>query len=207
MMTQAWDDAYHQLWSCAAHHRGLRAAIGELPGHMSQSLQQWPRTCGADVVAIAALMDPALASAALETGGHGIERKWRRCTHQLAENAIREPMREYRHNREFWSTLASIAAYLASVDAPVSEPMWQALLSDLASPERKPRNSIIADQIFQVVSYSYDELWQELKRGFAQIRGADVREPGPDVRGGRMTVPRTTHADVLQLATLCANVT
>jgi hypothetical protein len=206
MMTQPWDDAYHELWRHAAHHRGLREAIGELPGHtLSQNVRQWPRTCGGDVLAIAAVIDPMLRAAPLETGGHGIERKWQRCTHDLADAALREPMREYRHNREFWSVLASIAAYLASVDATVPEDVWQALLADVATPERAPRNSIIADQIFQVVSFSYDELWQELKRGLAQLRGADVRDPGPDVRGGRMTVPRTTNADVLQLAALWTN--
>jgi hypothetical protein len=205
-MTQAWDDAYHQLWTHAAHHRGLRAAIGELPEHtLSQSVRQWPRTCGADVVAIAAVIEPALHAAPRETGGHGVERIWRRCAHALETTALREPMREYRHNREFWSALASIAAYLASVDAPVPEEMWPALLTEVALPERAPRNSLIADQLFQIVSYSYDELWTELKRGLSELRGADVREPGPDVRGGRMTVPRTSNADVLQLAAVWTN--
>ncbi len=58
MMTQAWDDAYHELWRHAAHHRGLREAIGELPGlTLHQRLRQWPRTCGTDVVAIDARAD------------------------------------------------------------------------------------------------------------------------------------------------------
>jgi hypothetical protein len=125
MMTQAWDDAYHELWRQAAHHRGLREAIGELPGHtLYQSLRQWPRTCGADVVAIAAVIDPVLRAAPIETGGHGVERKWRRCTRELADAALGELTREYHHNREFWSAVASIAVYLASVDEPVPEDMW-----------------------------------------------------------------------------------
>jgi hypothetical protein len=201
MMTHAWDDAYHELWRHAAHHRGLREAIGELPGHtLYQSLRQWPRTCGTDVVAIAAVVDPVLRAAPLEAGGHGVERKWRRCTADLEDVALREPAREYRHNREFWSALASIAAYLASVDEPVPEPMWQAMLTEVVSPGHAPRNSIIVDDALHLTAYSYDELWQAQKRELAQLRGADVRDPGPDVRGSRMTVPRTTNADVLQLA-------
>ncbi len=200
-MTQAWDDAYHQLWRHAAHHRGLREAIGELPDPtLSQSLHQWPRTCGADVVAIAAVIDPVLRAAPLETGGHGVARKWRRCTHELADAALCEPGREYRHNRAFWSALASIAAYLASVDQPVPEDMWQALLTKVATSEFAPRHSIIVDGTLHLTAYSYDELWQAQKRELAKLRDADVRDPGPDVRGSRMAVPRTSNADVLQLA-------
>jgi hypothetical protein len=201
MMTQAWDDAYHELWRHAAHHRGMREAIGELPGHMLyQSLRQWPRTCGADVVAIAAVIDPVLRAAPLEAGGHGIERKWRRCTTDLEDAALRELAREYRHNRTFWSALASISAYLASVDAPLPASMWEALLAEVASPDRAPRNSIIVDDQLHLTAYSHDELWQVQKRELAKLRGADVRDPGPAVMGSRMTVPRTTNADVLQLA-------
>ncbi len=201
MMIQAWDNAYHELWRHAAHHRGLREAIGELPGlTLHQRLRQWPRTCGTDVVAIAAVIDPVLRAAPLETGGHGIERKWRRCTDELADAALREPRREYRHNREFWSALASIAAYLASVEQPVPDDMWHALLTEVAAPGRASRHSIIVDDRLQLTAYSYDELWQAQKRELAKLRGADVCDPRPDARDSRMTVPRTSNADILQLA-------
>ncbi len=201
MMNQAWNDAYHELWRQAAHHRGLREAIGELPGHtLSQRVRQWPRTCGADAVAIAAVIEPVLRAAPLETGGHGVERTWRRCTRALADTALREPTHEYRHNREFWSALASIAAYLASIDEPVPEAMWQGLLTEVAALEHAPRNSIIVDDALHLAAYSYDELWQAQKRELAELRGGDEREPGPDVQGSRMAVPRTSNADVLQLA-------
>src|ERR1051325_3854133 len=125
MLNQAWNDAYHELWGQAAHHRGLRAATGELPGHtLPPSLRRWPRTCGADVVAIAAVIHPVLCNAPLETGGHGVEHKWRRCMHKLEETELHESVRESRHNREFWPPLASIAASLASVDEPVPDAMW-----------------------------------------------------------------------------------
>jgi hypothetical protein len=202
MLNRAWDDAYHELWDHAVHHRGLRAATGELPGHtLPPSLRRWPRTCGGDVVAIAAVIDPVLCGAPLETGGHGVERKWRHCMHELEEIALHEPMREYRHNREFWSTLASIAAYLASVDEPVPEAMWPALLAEVTSSEPAHRNTAVVDERLRVAAFSYDELWQTQKTALAKVRGADVRDAAVGVMGGRMTIPRTVNADILQLAT------
>ena len=207
MLTQAWDDAYHELWSHAAHHRGLRESIGELPGHMlSRSLQQWPRTCGGDVVAIAAVLDPVLRAAPLEAGGHGVERKWRRCAADLEDTALAEPAREYRHNRTFWSALASISAYLASVGAPVPASMWEALLAEVASPGHAARDAILADDQLHLTAYSYDELWQAQQRELARLRGADLHDPAPRVIGSRMSIPRTTNADALQLAAFWTDV-
>jgi hypothetical protein len=202
MLTQAWDDAYHELWKHAAHHRGLRETVGELPGDLfSHSPRQWPRTCGADVVSIAAVIDAVLREAPLESGGYAVERTWRRCTGELADVALREPAREYRHNRAFWSALASTAAYLASVDAPVPEAMWPALLAEVASTELLHRNTAVVDEQLHLAAFSYDELWQAQKTALAKLRGADVRDAPQGVMGGRMTIPRTTNADVLQLAT------
>jgi hypothetical protein len=207
MLTQARDDAYHQLWRQAAHHRGLREVTGELPGHtLSQNLRQWPRTCGADVVAIAAVIDPVLRAAPLETGGHGIERKWLHCASALADAALREPAREYRHNREFWSTLASIAAYLSGVDAPVPDHIWPALLSEVASPSHPAPDATIVDDTLRLNAYSYRELWQAQKRELATLRGSDVSGSDAAVHGGRMIVPRTSIADVVQLAAFWTDV-
>jgi hypothetical protein len=202
MLSQAWNDAFHELWGHAAHHRGLRAATGELPGHtLSPSLQRWPRTCGADVVAIAAVIHPVLCNAPLETGGHGVERKWRRCMHELEETALHEPTREYRHNREFWSTFASIAAYLASVDEPVPAAMWPALLAEVTSAEPAHRSIAVVDERLHLAAFSHDELWQAQKTALIKLRGAEVRDAAVGVMGGRTTIPRTVNADVLQLAT------
>ena len=202
MLTQAWEDAYHELWKHAAHHRGLREAIGEPLGHtLTQTPRQWPRTCGADVLAIASVIDPVLRAAPLESGGYGIERTWRSCAAELADVALREPAHEYRHNRAFWSALASTAAYLASVDAPVPEAMWPALLAEVASPDHAPRNAINTGNDLPLEALSYDELWRTQKAELAKRRGTDVRDPAPGAMGGRMAIPRTTNADVLQLGT------
>jgi hypothetical protein len=202
MLNQPWEDAFQELWNHAAHHRGMREAKADLPGHMlSESLRQWPRTCGADVISIASIIDAVLRTVPLASGGYGAERAWRRCARELESAALGEPGREYRHNRKFWSALAQAIAYLASVDAPVPESMWGALLAEVAAPPPEHRNTAVVDEKLHLAAFNYDELWQAQKAVLAKLRGADVREPSPKVMGSRMTVPRTTNADIVQLAT------
>ena len=201
MLNQAWEDAFQELWNHAAHHRGLRE-VGEGPGHQRpDSLPHWPRTCGADVLAIASIVDAVLRDAPLTSGAYGIERRWRHCARELAGTALAEPGLEYRHNREFWSALASVIAYLSSVDAEVPDSMWRALLAEVAAAPPEHRNTAVIDEKLHLAAFSYDELWQAQKTALAKLRGADAREPGPKAMGFRMTVPRTTNADILQLAT------
>ena len=72
------------------------------PPHLrADTLPHWPRTCGADVIAIASIVDAVLHAAPLTWGGYGIERAWRRCARELEHSALGEPGREYRHNRTF----------------------------------------------------------------------------------------------------------
>ena len=85
MLNQAWEDAFQELWNHAAHHRGMREAAADGPGHLlSDTLHQWPRTCGADVIAIASIVDAVLRTAPLTAGGYGVERTWQRCARELA---------------------------------------------------------------------------------------------------------------------------
>lgn len=202
MLNQAWEDAFQELWNHAAHHRGLREAGADGPHHLrADPLPHWPRTCGADVIAIASIVDAVLHAAPPTEGGYGIESAWRRCARELEHSALGEPGREYRHNRTFWSALASTIAYLASVDVEVPDAMWHALLAEVAAPPPEHRSTAVVDEKLHLAAFSYDELWQAQKTALAKLRGADAREPGPKVMGSRMTVPRTTNADVLQLAT------
>jgi hypothetical protein len=202
MLDQAWEVAFEELWNHAAHHRGVREALVDPGGRAaSDTLHQWPRTRCSDVIGIAAIIDAVLHSAPQVSGGHGIERRWRGCAGDLAEVALGDSTLEYRHNRAFWSTLASIVAYLASVDAPVPESLWAALLTELAQPMPAPRNTAVVDERLHLAAFSYDELWQAQRDALAKLRGSDLREPGPSTGGPRMMVPRTTNADVMQLAT------
>jgi hypothetical protein len=79
--------------------------------------------------------------------------------------------------------------------------MWRALLAEVAQPPPARRNTAVVDERLHLAAFSYDELWQAQKAALAKLRGADARDPGPNATGGRMLIPRTTKADVLQLAT------
>jgi hypothetical protein len=202
MMTFAWDDAFHELWMHAARTRGTATSLGELPGVMRYStMQAWPRTRGSDVLAIAAVVDPVLRALPMQPGGYGIERLWHACVIDLEWFALDHVTREYVHNRAFWSTLAATMAYLATIEAPFpAAATWRALLAEFANPGEH-RNGPERDDKLHVTAKTYDELWNAQKAALVKLRGADVRETPAGVMGGAMAVPRTTNADVLQLAT------
>src|SRR6185503_7350310 len=61
MLLVTWNDVYTDLWNHAAQSRGTVTRVGELAGATRySSLAEWPRTTGADVIAIASLVDPIL---------------------------------------------------------------------------------------------------------------------------------------------------
>ncbi|HEU4733446.1 MAG TPA: hypothetical protein VFT22_36385 [Kofleriaceae bacterium] len=200
MMTPAWNDAYHELWNQAAHHRGVLEAFGESPDPALHHLvPQWPRTSGSDVVAIAAVIDSVLRAMPRESGGHGVERRWRRCMSDLYDAALRDPRREYPHNRDFWSALTSVVAYLVSIDAPVPEATWQTLLAELGLHAPSHAGLPAEEPHLELMARRYDELWRAQKNAMAERRGADLLPEHSLPRDGQMVVPRTTNADVLQL--------
>ena len=201
MIDSAWDDAFHDLWLHSVRHRGLISSLAELPGPIRESaMPAWPRTRGADVLAIASVVDPVLRAQAQQPGSYGIDRQWRSCACDIADLALAKPESEYTHNRAFWATLAEVAAYLASIDAAIPADMWRALLAEIAGPREHRNTHIVRDDYLQVMAATYDGLWQAQKDALARLRGADVREPIGQMRGPRMAIPRTTLSDVLHLA-------
>jgi len=190
-MTTTWDMAFHQLWTHAAKHRGVRCN--------DDQTQRWPRTRGSDVLAIASVVDPVVRALTSEPDNFGIQRRWRYCASDLADFAVDTPTREYALNRAFWTRLAATIAHLASIDAPVPHELWPALLAELEQSGEELEAS--ADRRIELRADSYDELWRVQKARLAELRGEDEREPvGPT--GLWSTVPRTTNRDILQLATL-----
>lgn len=206
MMTFAWDDAFHELWMHAAKYRGIATNLGELPeGTRYGTMQEWPRTRGSDVLSIAAVVDPVLRALPAQPGGYGIERLWHTCVIDLEWFALGHVTREYVHNRTFWSTLAATMAYLATIEAPFpAGTTWRALLAEFAT-SGEHRNGPESDDKLHVTAKTYDELWNAQKAALVKLRGADVREPTADMTGIPMAIPRSTNADVLQLATYWTN--
>jgi hypothetical protein len=190
-MAHTWDLAFRELWTHAAKHRGVQSS--------DDQTQQWPRTRGSDVLAIASVVDPAVCALPSEAGHFGVQRRWRSCASDLADFAVDQPNREYVHNRTFWAWLAATLAHLASVDAPVPHELWSALLAEIerARDEFEPSG----ERCIYLRADSYDELWRLQKTRLAELRGEDIHE-SPGSTSLRYTLPRTTNRDILQLATL-----
>lgn len=133
---------------------------------------------------VAAVMDSTLRTLPLEAGGYSVARRWQRCTSDLARFALGDARREYACNRVFWSTLASMVAYLASIEAPVPA-MWRAPVADLTY--REHRN----------VTYpgegNFEQMWDRQRADLAEARGFDLREAPPSMVGRPMNIraPRT----------------
>ena len=196
MTTLAWDQAFHQLWTQATHHRGADVDAQSEPLRDGMS-QGWPRTRGSDVLAIAAVVDPVVRALPVESGSYGIARRWHHCISDLADVALDRPDHEYALNGAFWPTLAATLAHLASTDAQVPHELWPALLAGIAGDEQR---APVREDYLHLASDSYEELWRIQKATLSEFRGVDVRAPS-GASSPRMTVPRTTNRDVLQLAT------
>lgn len=200
MITTDWDGAFRMLWNRAADSRGLRGFADELPT-VDGGLARWPRTLEADVLEIATVVDVVLHVTPRGPGWYGVNERWQRCKRDLADVAVGDRSREYRHNRMFWSTLASIAAYLSTAEVPVPEDMWGALLNELTvrdAPQLATPGASAGE--LQLTALTYDELWRAQRDQLAQLRGADTARILHDFYGDPVPFPRTTSADVIQLA-------
>jgi hypothetical protein len=196
MTILGWDQAFHQLWTHAMRHRGadLDAQSERQRDGMAQG---WPRTRGSDVLAIAAVVDPVVRALPMESGSFGIQRRWHYCAADLADLALDRPDHEYTLNPAFWATLAATFAHLASTDAPVPHQLWRALLTEIGGDDDR---ALPREDQHHLAGDSYEELWRIQKARLSELRGVEVRAPS-GAGGPRMTVPRTTNRDILQLAT------
>jgi hypothetical protein len=196
-----WNDVYHELWLQAAQSRGTVTSIGELPGTTRYStLPEWPRTTGADAIAIASLVDPILSATPLRPGGYGITRLWQAAIIEIEAIAFPMPAAEYVHNRALWSTLLAVAAHLNTMGAPVpDEETWGAVLATLWAPAVAYRNATgpqSGPQTKTLTAPTFERMWDTLRAELATARGFDRRD---DEIGGTIDVPRTTSADVRRL--------
>ena len=201
----SWNDVYHELWEQAAQSRGTVTSVGEVPGATRHStLSEWPRTTGADAIAIASLVDPILSATPLRPGGYGITRLWQTAVIEVESIAFPNPSIEYVHNRALWSTVLAVAAHLSTMGAAVpADEAWEQVLAALWSPVVEHRNA--ADPVTRtsapvmrtITAPSFGAMWDAQRGALAQIRGSDLVD---DELGGTLDVPRTTSADAIALA-------
>src|SRR5678815_2644289 len=96
MLLVTWNDAFTELWNQAARSRGTVTRACEFSSAMRySSLPEWPRTTGADVIAIASLVDPILNETPLRPGGYGITRLWQTAVIEIEAIAFANPTSEY----------------------------------------------------------------------------------------------------------------
>ena len=186
----SWVDGY-----IAARRRAV-----ETCGAADEATNRWPRTTGADAIAIASLLDPAIRA----HGTPGVARRWFATLNDLQGHAIHWPHETYAENRLFWSSFESAAIFLDDVAAMPPEPeIWDALLAQLGAVSHG-RNAVQPElgpfARFEGAK-TYDELWLAQRTYLADKRGSDVVSPPTGFGVTPSAVPRTTNADVMQLAT------
>ena len=190
-----WTDGHLAVRERAYEVRGFVEINSE-----THAAARWPRTTGADVIAIAAVLDPAVRA----NGTPGLLRRWRATLADLQREALPAARDTYSENRTFWSTFESVAIFLDDVAvSPPSPAIWDALIEHVG--EVAELRNIGPSQDGPIAHFdnikTYDDLYNAQLKFLKQKRGTDPREQPAGFSGGNRDIPRTTNGDVLQLAT------
>ncbi len=189
---QTWTDGYLALRASACESRGIDE-------HGENS---WPRTTGADAIDIAALFDEAIR----REGSPGLRRRWDMRRHELERVALASPAAPYAHNPELWDTLEGAAIYLDDVDVLVPDDVaWLALgeqLGQLAQIISLRNAGPTADGPFGHFDNikTYDDLFLAQYKLLRDKHGSDDVAAPAGFGGGTKPIPRSTNAEVVQLA-------
>ena len=182
-------------------HLALRQRAYETRGGIElEDGARWPRTTGADVVAIAALVDHPVRA----HGTPGVLRRWRAALLDLQREALHAPHDTYALNRSFWSTLETVVVFLDDLAVTPPDPeIWDALLDELTTYRNVGPSGDGPIAHFDNIK-TYDDLYNAQLKLLKEKRGTDSLDQPPGFSGGLRDIPRTTNADVLQLATYWA---
>jgi hypothetical protein len=177
----------------------FRERASELRGWFYSDDARWPATTGADVLAIVALVDPVIHEIAIDAG---VEHRWDVALDDFARLGLGAVDATYLENEPFWSTLAAVCVYLDSIAAPMPiARAWHVVIDQLGELALAAgvRNAGADSPFHTFDAKTYDQLWVMQRDFLAEQRGSDKLDPPPGL-GMTMKVPRTTNADVLQLA-------
>jgi hypothetical protein len=126
-------------------------------------------------------------------------RRWRATLADLERDAIAAPHDTYSENRTFWSSVEAAAIFLDDMAvSPPAPAVWDALIDLIgvhprnAGPSRKDP--------FGLSAPTFDDLWTAQRKLFADKHGFDQPDPPPGFGLKGLKIPRTTNAEVIQLA-------
>jgi hypothetical protein len=159
---------------------------------------EWPRTVGADALAIVSVVDPIVAAQPLRPGGYGVMRVWQSAVVEVEPAGIADPAAEYEGNRSLWAALLAVASYLDSMKVALPEPDAIEALLDLLWTPTLHRNATGPQKV--IVEGSAEKIWTAQRDELIKLRGADLKEPTAEMGGRAMRVPRSTNADIVRLA-------
>lgn len=189
---QSWTDGYRALRKHAEAHRG---SVTVPPS--ARDATGWPRTTGLDILVISSVFDAAVRAYAPQD----LMQRWLCEADLLASETDETVSSTYAGNRSYWATLAIVAMQLDQRDAALPHPeVWADAMRELGIEHdtvrldgRSPGGVTTLE--FPSVA-SWDQLVDVQLHYFGALRGEDVGN-GPLLA----RIPRTTHSDVLQLAT------
>lgn len=163
-----------------------------------------PRTTNADALQLARFWSALLRlpQARAASGYTTASQQWRAALDQVAKlTAYTSPTALYPQNHVFWRALAQVAAHVATAFGPgLDDPELRGALDAQLNRRRNGAPPQDRPPVWFASASSLDKLYLAQRNYLANLRGSDRLAPEADMTGGTMIVPRSTNADVLQLA-------
>ena len=174
----------------------LRERAEEVRGLTEEDGAAWPNTTNGDVITIASVIDPSL-KARFRSSELG--QRWEAVRDDAWRASIAPYKATYAKNREFWAAVADVCQYLDEVPVP---DLWGVLADHLGDAELRNAGPTSDGGIARFDGIkTYDDMWSAQRTFLANKRGADTLPAPPGMSGATLDIPRSTNADVLQLAT------
>ncbi|MEJ7598488.1 MAG: hypothetical protein WKG01_11310 [Kofleriaceae bacterium] len=194
----SWTDLYIALRQRAEAMRGFIELDSE-----QDPPPRWPRTTGADVLAIVATIDPHVRRLRPSDHAFGLQRRWRACVADVGRFALPALGATYPKSRELWACLAALFVHLSSIDASLPDPAtWRVLVDELGDVLALRNVGPKADGPFKHFDNvkTFHDLYLAQFVHLRETRGVDRMKPEPGMGGIETAIPRATNGEVVQLA-------